>query len=138
MNQTLLLADLGNIAVTISAALVTVSVAAYALRARDDRHGRWWRSPVGWHLMSYMAALALILDQGVIYMLATTGLLLHRVPPFRPDWFAWERVLSYLVLITFVFTWRLWLIIRPPEPPAGDDGSRRDGNGTGGSHEKGR
>lgn len=121
MNQALLLADLGNIAVTASAVLVTVSVAAYALRARNDRHGRWWKSPVGWHLMSYMAAMAFILDQGVIYMLATTGLLPRRVPPFRPDWFAWERVLSYLVLITFVFAWRLVLIIWPPKPPSGGD-----------------
>ncbi|HEV2258593.1 MAG TPA: hypothetical protein VGS06_36190 [Streptosporangiaceae bacterium] len=117
MNQSLLLADLGNIAVTVSAVLVTASVIAYAVRNRGGKHGRWWRSPAGRHLMSYMAALAFILDQGVIYMLATTGLLLHRVPPFRPDWFAWERVLSYLVLITFVFAWRLVLIIRPPQPP---------------------
>ena len=121
MSSALLLADLGNIGLTVSAVLVTASVAAYALRAHG-RAGRWWRSPAGRHLMSYMAALAFILDQGVIYMLATTGLLLHHVPPFRPDWFAWERVLSYLVLITFVFAWRLVLIIRPPEPP-GDDGS---------------
>ena len=122
MNQELLLADLGNIAVTVSAVLVTVSVAAYALRARNDKHGRWWKSRTGWHLMSYMAALADILDQGVIYMLATTGLLLRHVPPFRPDWFAWERVLSYLVLITAVFAWRLVLIIRPPQPPGpGED-----------------
>ncbi|HEV2370931.1 MAG TPA: hypothetical protein VGS19_02080 [Streptosporangiaceae bacterium] len=121
MNQELLLADLGNIAVTVSAALVTVSVAAYALRARNDKHGRWWRSRTGWHLMSYMAALAFILDQGVIYMLATTGLLLRHVPPFRPDWFAWERVLSYLVLITTVFAWRLVLIVRPPQPPGDDE-----------------
>ena len=124
MNQALLLADLGNIAVTVSAVLDTVSVAAYALRARTDKNGRWWRSRTGWHLMSYMAALAFILDQGVIYMLATTGLLRRRVPPFRPDWFAWERVLSYLVLITFVFTWRLVLIIRPPSPPGNGDGKR--------------
>ena len=128
MNQALLLADLGNIGLAVSAVLVTASVAAYALRARNDRHGRWWKSRTGWHLMSYMAALAFILDQAVIYMLATTGLLLRRVPPFRPDWFAWERVLSYLVLITFVFTWRLVLIIRPPQPPGND----KDGGGTDG------
>ena len=72
--------------------------------------------------MSYMVALAVILDQGVIYMLATTGLLLRTAPPFRPDWFAWERVISYLVLITIVFAWRLVLIIRPPKPP-GDGGN---------------
>ena len=49
-----------------------------------------------------------------------TGLLYRAAPVFRADWFAWERVLSYLVLITFVFAWRLWLIIRPPQPPGGD------------------
>lgn len=120
MSSALLLADLGNAGITVSAVLVTASVAAYAWRNRGGGHrGRWWKSTAGWHLMSYMAALAVILDQGVIYMLATTGLLLRHVPPFRPDWFAWERVLSYLVLITFVFTWRLVLIIRPPQPPSG-------------------
>ena len=117
MSSALLLADLGNIAVTVSAGLVTASVAAYGVRNRGARHGRWWKSPAGWHLMSYMAALAVILDQGVIYMLTTTGLLLRSAPPFRPDWFAWERVISYGVLVTAVFAWRLVLIIRPPKPP---------------------
>lgn len=124
MNSALLLADLGNIGITVSAVLVTASVAAYALRNRGDRHGRWWRSGTGWHLMTYMAALAVILDQGVIYMLATTGLLLRTPLPFRPDWFAWERVISYLVLITGVFAWRFVLIIRPPRPPSGGGGER--------------
>jgi hypothetical protein len=126
VNQALLLADLGNIAVTVSAVLVTASVAAYALRNRGGRHGRWWRSVTGWHLMTYMAALAVILDQGVIYMLATTGVLPSRPPPFRPDWFAWERVISYAVLITGVFGWRLALIIRPPRLPGGSDGNTED------------
>ena len=121
MSSALLLADIGDVAVTASAVLVTASVLAYAWLARGARgpHGRWWRSWTGRHLMAYMAALALILDQGVIYMLTTTGLLLRKAPPFRPDWFAWERVISYCVLITAVFAWRLALIIRPPRPPSG-------------------
>lgn len=128
MRSALLLADLGDIAVAVSAVLVTASVAAYAWRNRGGKHGAWWRSPTGWHLMSYMVALAVVLDQGVIYMLATTGLLLRQAPPFRPDWFAWERVFSYLVLITFVFGWRLALIIRPPKPPGNGGGTTGDGN----------
>ena len=116
-----MLADLGNIGAAVSAVLTTASVAAYAWRNRGDGHGRWWRSPTGWHLMAYMAALALVLDQGIIYMLTTTGLLLHSAPAFRPDWFAWERVISFDLLIPAVFAWRLALIIRPPRPP-GDNG----------------
>ncbi len=126
MSSALLLADLGDVAVTVSAVLVTASVAVYAVKNRGGtRHGAWWRSVTGWHLMSYMAALAWVLDQGVIYMLTTTGILLRHAPPFRLDWFAWERVISFLVLITFVFAWRLVLIIRPPRLPG--DGKKARG-----------
>ncbi len=128
MNSSLLLADLGNVGLVVSAVLTTASVAAYAWLARGQRgpHGRWWRSGVGVHIMTFMAAFAWVLDQSVIYMLTTTGVLLRAAPPFRPDWFAWERVISFDLLIPAVLAWRLAIIIRPPRPPG--DGS--SGNGT--------
>lgn len=113
MNDAVVLADTGNAGLLVSAALTTAAVAAYAVRAHGP-HGRWWRTPFGLHLMCFMAAFAVVLDQSSIYLLATRSVL---VPPavVRPDWFAWERVISFVVLIPPVLAWRLWIILRPPK-----------------------
>lgn len=113
MNAGIWLADIADVGMTASAAITTVSVAAYAVRARGA-HGRWWRSPTGLHLMCYMTALAWVLDQSVIALATGPGILVHAAPPLRPDWFAWERVLSFALLIPAVFAWRLVFILRPP------------------------
>ena len=114
MNQALLLANLGNLGLLVSAALTTASVAAYHIRYHTDRHGKWWSTPFGWHLMVFMAAFAVVLDESVVYLLTGPGLIVsHAVLP-RPDWFAWVRVVSFDVLIPGVTGWRLAIIIWPP------------------------
>lgn len=107
------LADVGDVGITASAAITTVSVIAYAIKAHGN-HGRWWRTPTGMHLMCYMAALAWILDQSVIALAIGPGILVHAAPLLRPGWFAWERVISFTALIPAVFIWRLVFILRPP------------------------
>lgn len=114
MNEAVLLADVGNVGLAICAALDTTSVVAYWARAHDDQHGRWWKSPFGVHLMCFMLAFAIVLDQSVIYLLTGPGLLVSAAPGMRPDWFAWMRVISFTVLIPAVLGWRLYIILRPP------------------------
>lgn len=113
MSAGIVLADIGNIGLLVCAVLDTAAVAAYGLRARDSRHGRWWRSMFGLHLMCFMLAFAVVLDQGALYLLTGPGLLVRAAPP-RPDWFAWERGVSFAVLIPAVLAWRLCIILRPP------------------------
>lgn len=64
----------------------------------------WFRTSMGWHAMSFMAACALVLSLGL-------------VREFAPDWIDLEtaRVVSF-ALINLVFAWRLWLLF---------DGQRR-------------
>jgi hypothetical protein len=113
VNAGILLADTGNIGLLACAALTTASVIAYQATAHDGRHGRWWKSSFGLHLMSFMAAFAIVLDQSAAYLI-TSGQLLVRAAPFRPDWFAWLRVTSFVLLIPAVLAWRLYIILRPP------------------------
>jgi hypothetical protein len=114
VSSAVLLADMGNVGLAVCAALDTTSVIAYWARAHDDQHGRWWKSPFGVHLMCFMLAFAIVLDQSVIALLTGPGLLVAHSPLARPDWFAWERVISFAVLIPAVLAWRLVIILRPP------------------------
>jgi len=114
VNASIVLADTGNLGLLACAALTTASVIAYHARAHGDG-GKWWHSPFGWHLMCFMIAFAVVLDQGAVYLLTTGGPLVSTAPPGRPDWFAWERVISFTLLIPAVLAWRLIIILRPPE-----------------------
>ncbi len=114
MNAGTVLADMGNLGLLACAALDTAAVIAYQVRAHDDEHGRWWRSPFGVHLMCFMIAFAIVLDQAAVYLLTTDQVLLHAAPQLRPDWFAWVRVISFCTLIPAVLAWRLYIILRPP------------------------
>jgi hypothetical protein len=131
-----LLASIGNVGLLACAALTTAGVIAYAWRARGGEHGAWWRSPFGLHLMGFMAAFALVLDQSAAWLLSA-GSVLVPASPLRPDWFAWERTLSFAVLIPAVLAWRLWIIIRPPSRLGACNGQvpqgprRRDRRGPG-------
>lgn len=114
MDSGIFLADAGNAGLLACAAIDTAAVISYAVRARGNGHGAWWRSPVGWHLMCFMAAFAIVLDLSSVYLITTGQVLVRVAPPLRPDWFAWLRVLSFDLLIPPVLAWRLWLILRPP------------------------
>ena len=116
------LADAGNIGLLWSAAIDTTAAAAYAVKARGGAHGAWWKSPVGLHLMVFMAAFAVVLDLNSAFLLIMHQVLVRAAPTWRPDWFAWLRVMSFCALIPFVLGWRLLLILRPPRPPDADHG----------------
>ena len=116
MNSGIFLADAGNIGLLACAAIDTAAVIAYAARARGGRHGRWWASPIGLHLMCFIAAFAVVLDMSAVYLI-TSGQVLVHAAPLRPDWFAWLRTGSFCLLIPPVLAWRLWLILRPPKLP---------------------
>ncbi len=113
MNAGIFLADAGNIGLIVCAAIDTTAAVSYAVRARGGEHGAWWRTPVGLHLMVFMIAFAVVLDESAVYLI-TSGRVLVSVAPLRPDWFAWLRVASFCTLIPVVLAWRLWLILRPP------------------------
>jgi len=113
VNSAVVLADAGNIGLILCAAIDTTAVTAYALRARGG-HGKWWKTPVGVHLMAFMVAFAVVLDETAVYLVTSHQVLLHVAPPLRPDWFAWLRGLSFVALIPPVLAWRLVLILRPP------------------------
>ena len=118
MNSGIFLADAGNIGLIACAAIDTAAVISYAAKARGGKHGKWWASPVGIHLMCFIAAFAVVLDMSAVYLF-TSGQVLPRVPVPRPDWFAWLRVSAFDLLIPPVLAWRLWLILRPPRGPDG-------------------
>jgi hypothetical protein len=106
-----LLTDLANAGLFASAALTTAAVAAYATRARgQDGLMPWWRSPFGLHLMCFMAAFAIVLDEDALYVLG----LYAGAAPLQAQWYAWVRAISFLALIPPVLAWRLWIIMRPP------------------------
>lgn len=109
MNSGVFLADSGNVGTLLCGAIDTTAAIAYAVTAR----GHWHRTPVGWHLMVFMIAFAVVLDMTGVYLLAT-GNVLVTVAPLKADWFAWMRVASFCLLIPPVLAWRLWLILRPP------------------------
>jgi hypothetical protein len=113
MNAGIFLADAGNIGLIACAAIDTIAAVSYAVRARGGEHGAWWRTPVGLHLMCFMTAFAIVLDESAVYLIAS-GQVLARFAPVRPDWSAWLRVASFCTLIPAVLAWRLWLILRPP------------------------
>jgi len=114
MNGAVFLTNVSNIGLICSAALNTAAVIAYAVRGRGARGVMpWWHTPFGLHLMCFMAAFAIVLDEGAIYLILN-GSVLVTSAPFRPDWFAWVRVLSYVILVPAVLTWRLWIILWPP------------------------
>ena len=114
MTAGVFLADLGNLGLILSAALTTAAVAAYAVRG-SGTHGvlPWWRSPFGLHIMLFMVAFAIVLDEAAVYLITTGNVIVHQVP-FSADWFAYLRVLSYVVLIPAVLGWRLVIILWPP------------------------
>ena len=114
MNGAVLLADAGNIGLTACAVLDTAGVIAYQFRAHGGDGGKWWKTSFGVHLMCFMAAFAIVLDQSVIYLLTGPGLLVRAAPGLHPDWFAWERTVSFAVHIPAVLAWRLYIILRPP------------------------
>lgn len=114
MRAGIALADIGNFGLLVCAAIDTAAVIAYAVLDSGDKRGRWWKTPFGLHLMCFMAAFAWVLDQSAIFMFATGGPLVSVAPPGRPDWFAWERVLSFALLIPLVLGWRLLFIVWPP------------------------
>lgn len=114
MRAGLVLADIGNVGLLACAVIDTAAVVAYAVLDSGDARGRWWKTPFGRHLMCFMAAFAVVLDQSAVFVLAKGGPLVAVAPPGRPDWFAWVRVLSFAVLIPAVLGWRLLFIVRPP------------------------
>jgi len=113
VNAGIILADVGNVGLLACAALTTAAVIAYAIRGRGSTAMPWWRSPFGLHLMVFMIAFAIVLDESAVF-LVTSGQVLASAAPFRPDWFAWMRVISFTTLIPAVLAWRLWIILRPP------------------------
>ncbi len=108
MNSALLLADAGNVGLILCAAIDTTAVTAYAVRARGG-HGKWWKTPVGVHLMAFMIAFAVVLDEGAFAIIARW----LRVP--LPGWFPWVQTVSFVALVPPVLAWRLVLILRPPK-----------------------
>lgn len=89
---------LGTISLAVGSGAATLFVAAYWVSAR------WWRSEEGWHLMSFTAALALILDWLLYRNLITTA---------RPAAIGEEigRAAIYCA-IAGLLLWRLWLLWR--------------------------
>lgn len=89
----------GNVLVALSAVLATSCAVAYQVLAR------WRASVTGWHLMSFMAVLALALD------LMTLRVLVHiPVTGILPAWYAFTRA-AVLVLVVSVLAWRLVIIV---------------------------
>jgi hypothetical protein len=114
MTAGVFLTDVGNIGLIVSAALTTAAVCAYAVRGMGGlRTLPWWRTPFGLHIMCFMAAFAVVLDEAAVYLITTRAVLVE-VVPFHVDWFAWTRVISYIILIPAVLAWRLWIILWPP------------------------
>ena len=113
MTAGVFLADLGNVGLIASAVLTTAAVVAYAVRGSGSRTLPWWRSPFGLHIMLFMAAFAIVLDEAAIYLITTHQVIVHHAP-FMADWFAYLRVLSYVILIPAVLAWRLYIILWPP------------------------
>ena len=114
MSAGVYLADAGNIGIIISAVLTTGAVVAYAVRSRGANGILpWWRTPFGLHLMAFMMAFAVVLDESAGRMIATGTVTVHAVP-FDAGWFVWLSVLSYLLLVVPVLGWRLWIIFWPP------------------------
>lgn len=115
MNQELI----GNVFLVVSAVPATISVIAYDLSTRrhiqpDGRRERWWSSGWGLHLMTYMMAIALVLDLGVI-----------RLVFGETEWFFVLRSAAYLLLVVALYH-RMWLLIQayregpPVDRPASD------------------
>lgn len=96
---------LGNVLLVLSAIPAIGSVLVYSTVT-------WWRSAWGRHLMSYMAAVALVLGLGVVRLVWGDS-----------PWFAGLRATAY-VLTTVMFWWRLFIVIQArrerstkPAPP---------------------
>jgi hypothetical protein len=104
------LADLGNVGLYATALLTTAAVAAYAVRGSRPGRMPWWRSPFGLHLMCFMIAFTIVIDEDALYLLGVSA----GAAPFQTAWFAWLRGISFAVLIPAVLIWRLVIIIRPP------------------------
>lgn len=83
----------GNVLFVWAAVVATASVVVHARVS-------WWRSEMGRHLMAYMGAMAIVLDLGVIRLLAG-------------DSFAFQLVrLVTFISVPIVMTWRLWLQVK--------------------------
>jgi len=107
VNSALLLADAGNIGLILCAGIDTTAVTAYAIRARGG-HGKWWATPVGLHLMLFMIAFAVVLDE------AAFAIVMRWTGTRLPAWYPWLTTVSFVALIPPVLAWRLALILRPP------------------------
>lgn len=90
----------GNVLVALSALLATTCAVTYHLLAH------WRASVTGWHLMSFMAVLALALDLMTLRIfipIPATGIM--------PGWYPVTRA-AVLVLVAAVLAWRLAIIVR--------------------------
>jgi hypothetical protein len=114
VNAGILLADIGNVGLLACAVLTTAGVIAYAIRGRGSSAMPWWRSPFGLHLMCFMIAFAIVLDESAAFLVTGPGILVRQGLPGPLDWFAWLRVISFTTLLPAVLAWRLWIILRPP------------------------
>ena len=88
----------GDVGVYVGAVAATLFVAVYHLSAR------WWESAEGRHMMSFTAAMALILDYSGV------RLLLAALPPVPPD-VAVARAAVFDV-VALLLVWRLELLWR--------------------------
>lgn len=84
---------LGTIGVYLSAVLSTVSFVSFLVLARFWRSGRG-----GWLVFWDLLLIAWVLDLSSISHL------------FDPPWFAWTRVITFVVGFPLVLAWRLWII----------------------------
>ena len=85
MSAGVFLADAGNIAIIISAAFTTAAATAYAVRGRGTSAVMpWWRTPFGLHLMAFMCAFAVVLDESAGRMIVT-GTVTVQAVPFEAD-----------------------------------------------------
>jgi hypothetical protein len=81
----------GDVLLVMSAVPANAAVAVYS-------QVKWVRSAWGRHLMSYMLAVALVLDLGIL-----------RVAFGETLWFAWIRVGAYGLLV-YALVWRVTIL----------------------------
>ncbi len=108
MNSALVLADAGNTGLILCGAIDTTAAIAYGWKNRGGGHGKWWGSPVGLHLMLFMIAFAVVLDE------ASFAIVMRQAGARPPGWYPWLTTVSFVALIPPVLAWRLILILRPP------------------------
>lgn len=85
---------IGNVLLIVSALLATAFIVLYHWSAV------WWKNADGRHVMAFMAALAAVLDLGVVRIVIGTQ-----------EWFEWLR-LGVFVGIPLVLAQRLLILVR--------------------------